>query len=96
MLSMVAVAQLDRAPDCGSGGRGFETPQPPFRIPLRTSLFLVGFAFYLSLATAVPSQQKPDTGPLHTTMSSGAPPFTDGNWDTVNRILWRYQYTAGL
>ena len=26
---MVAVAQLDRAPDCGSGGRGFEPPQPP-------------------------------------------------------------------
>ena len=27
--SMVAVAQLVRAPDCGSGGRGFETHQPP-------------------------------------------------------------------
>ena len=26
---MVAVAQLVRAPDCGSGGRGFETHQPP-------------------------------------------------------------------
>ena len=25
----VAVAQLVRAPDCGSGGRGFEPPQPP-------------------------------------------------------------------
>ena len=25
----VAVAQLVRAPDCGSGGRGFESPQPP-------------------------------------------------------------------
>ena len=28
-ISMVAVAQLVRAPDCGSGGRGFETHQPP-------------------------------------------------------------------
>ena len=26
---MVVVAQLVRAPDCGSGGRGFESPQPP-------------------------------------------------------------------
>ena len=28
-ITMVAVAQLVRAPDCGSGGRGFETHQPP-------------------------------------------------------------------
>ena len=27
--SMVAVAQLVRAPDCGSGGRGFDTHQSP-------------------------------------------------------------------
>lgn len=26
---MVVVAQLVRAPDCGSGGRGFETHLPP-------------------------------------------------------------------
>lgn len=26
---MVAVAQLVRAPDCGSGGRGFKSHQPP-------------------------------------------------------------------
>ena len=26
---MVGVAQLVRAPDCGSGGRGFETRHPP-------------------------------------------------------------------
>ena len=26
---MVVVAQLVRAPDCGSGGRGFESPHPP-------------------------------------------------------------------
>ena len=29
IFTMVAVAQLVRAPDCGSGGRGFETHQPP-------------------------------------------------------------------
>jgi hypothetical protein len=27
---MVGVAQLVRAPDCGSGCRGFESPLPPF------------------------------------------------------------------
>ena len=26
---MVAVAQLVRAPVCGTGGRGFKSPQPP-------------------------------------------------------------------
>ena len=31
IFSMVAVAQLVRAPDCGSGGRGFETHQPPIK-----------------------------------------------------------------
>ena len=29
LFAMVAVAQLVRAPDCGSGGRGFETHQSP-------------------------------------------------------------------
>lgn len=29
MVSVVAVAQLVRVPDCDSGGRGFESPQPP-------------------------------------------------------------------
>ncbi len=28
---MVVVAQLVRAPDCGSGGRRFETDLPPFK-----------------------------------------------------------------
>ena len=30
VLAMVAVAQLVRAPDCGSGGWGFKSPQSPF------------------------------------------------------------------
>ena len=29
VLAMVVVAQLVRAPDCGSGCRGFESPHPP-------------------------------------------------------------------
>ena len=29
LVSMVGVAQLVRAPGCGPGGRGFETPRPP-------------------------------------------------------------------
>ena len=35
---MVVVAQAVRAPDCGSGGRGFESPQPPIpnKPPTRT------------------------------------------------------------
>ena len=28
----MVVAQLVRAPDCGSGGRGFETHLPPYKI----------------------------------------------------------------
>ncbi len=30
---VVGVAQLVRAPDCGSGGRGFETRHSPQRVP---------------------------------------------------------------
>ena len=30
---MVVVAQLVRAPDCGSGGRRFETGLPPIKKP---------------------------------------------------------------
>jgi hypothetical protein len=32
---MVGVAQLVRAPDCGSGGRGFETRHSPHSSPQR-------------------------------------------------------------
>ena len=31
---MVVVAQLVRAPDCGSGGRGFESHLPPLQIDI--------------------------------------------------------------
>ena len=34
---MVVVAQLVRAPDCGSGGRRFETGLPPKQNPQRQS-----------------------------------------------------------
>ena len=38
---MVVVAQLVRAPDCGSGGRRFETDLPPSRDSFE-SLFFIG------------------------------------------------------
>ena len=38
---MVVVAQLVRAPDCGSGGRRFETDLPPLRDSFE-SLFFMG------------------------------------------------------
>ena len=34
-VCMVDVAQLVRASDCGSEGRGFESLYPPQRVPLR-------------------------------------------------------------
>jgi hypothetical protein len=34
---MEIVAQLVRAPDCGSGGRGFETPHSPTPIKKKLS-----------------------------------------------------------
>ncbi len=37
---MVVVAQLVRAPDCGSGGRRFETDLPP-KIEIRFSRFYI-------------------------------------------------------
>ena len=38
---MVAVAQLARAPDCGSGSRGFEPRQSPLARRLTPSSFFV-------------------------------------------------------
>ena len=47
---MVVVAQLVRAPDCGSGGRGFESHLPPFRKPFHLEgLFLCFLAQLLSV-----------------------------------------------
>ena len=36
---MVVVAQLVRAPDCGSGGRRFEPGLPPFKLLLQRGFF---------------------------------------------------------
>ena len=44
----VVVAQLVRAPDCGSGGRGFETHLPPHRKPRSDAGF-----FYARKSVAV-------------------------------------------
>ncbi|CAL2074822.1 hypothetical protein T190607A02C_100124 [Tenacibaculum sp. 190524A02b] len=42
---MVIVAQLVRAPDCGSGGRGFETHLSPKTKALYTKGFFVFYTF---------------------------------------------------
>ena len=41
-LKMVVVAQLVRASDCDSEGRGFEPP----RLPFKSSLFTGNFFYY--------------------------------------------------
>lgn len=41
---MVVVAQLVRASDCDSEGRGFETHHPPKRFPLRVGFF-IGYGY---------------------------------------------------
>ena len=38
---MVGIAQLVSAPDCGSGGPGFESLYPPFRLWAIAKLFIV-------------------------------------------------------
>ena len=50
---MVVVAQLVRAPDCGSGGRRFETDLPPLQGSQRTP-------FFCALYPAVPSKEELD------------------------------------
>ncbi len=50
---MVVVAQLVRAPDCGSGGRRFETDLPPLiKKPFckRAFFFLIVSPYFLSLS----------------------------------------------
>ena len=55
-MFVVGVAQLVRAPGCGPGGRGFETPRPPqqnfalfgvCRVRLREIFCFSAFAFDL-------------------------------------------------
>ena len=46
---MVVVAQLVRAPDCGSGGRGFESHHPPKKRSLAPFFILITFVnFFLN------------------------------------------------
>ncbi len=42
---MVVVAQLVRAPDCGSGGRRFEPGLPPFKLLLKRGFFIITYIF---------------------------------------------------
>ena len=47
---MVIVAQLVRAPVCGSGGRGFETHLSPFKksLAVMQGFFVVAYLYWLS------------------------------------------------
>ncbi len=55
---MVVVAQLVRAPDCGSGGRRFETDLPPkikaFQLSERLLLYIV----FLDLVVTSPTMNR--------------------------------------
>ena len=51
-LKMVVVAQLVRAPDCGSGGRGFETHLPP-KSPDFPGFFIFNFQEILTYARII-------------------------------------------
>ena len=60
---MVVVAQLVRAPDCGSGGRRFETDLPPLTkigVNVKLALFLyplgynIGYNIQLLLIYLIP------------------------------------------
>ena len=42
---MVVVAQLVRAPDCGSGGRRFEPGLPPQKLLLMRGFFIYAYIF---------------------------------------------------
>ena len=46
ILNTVVLAQLVRAPDCGSGGRGFEPHIPPNlkAVPKRTAFLFISFS----------------------------------------------------
>ena len=57
---MVVVAQLVRAPDCGSGGRRFETDLPPLAVPSKRDS---ASPFFYALYPAVPSKGGIDCSP---------------------------------
>ena len=52
---MVVVAQLVRAPDCGSGGRRFETALPPIvnkGVNVKLTLFLLPLGYNIGYNTS--------------------------------------------
>ena len=62
---MVVVAQLVRAPDCGSGGRRFETDLPPL---FKVLIFIGTFLFLQNDRSLI--GEKPELS-LSTTLKTG-------------------------
>ena len=71
----VVVAQLVRAPDCGSGGRGFETHLPPRKI--KASLY--GEAFFVRESFSVYDYQK--------NRARIKPISLDADYKTIRRLI---------
>ncbi len=51
--NMVVVAQLVRAPDCGSGGRRFETDLPPKDLSKTLRSFFLGISLIMNLGEGI-------------------------------------------
>src|SRR5947207_8467180 len=66
---MVGVAQLVRAPDCGSGCRGFESPHSPFTASVRASQLI---AFSLIKGACMVRKSRPASRSISRTVNHAA------------------------
>ena len=53
---MVGIAQLVSAPDCGSGGRGFESLYPPYSFIIVNKAFFLKDFFHIGLSPSGKAQ----------------------------------------
>ena len=88
---MAGVAQLVRAPDCGPGGRGFDSRRPPHKILLgcRQAVKAPDFDSGITLVQIQPPQP---LGPLaqlaeHLTFNQGVPSSNLGWTTTLYALL---------
>ena len=54
-INMVGIAQLVSAPDCGSGGQGFESLYPPAKYGLCIAQFVLGYRQAVRHRTLTPA-----------------------------------------